>query len=206
MALRELPKISEDKNPLVCAIVPRGLAEWHSMACELIAFVEVYSVQRTEIAAIFRFAVAMPVADPRNSICQRVRGQDKAMHHCDLRVRWKIASDLRSSAAISEPKTHSFCRTFGDLALSMRKLLTIAIVRFWWANNSSDCRGRHGGVGKERRRGTSRRTPLPNRVFGPPLRLVRFHPLNVDDALRADQNPKDPAVLKILRRSNLLSP
>ena len=33
----------------------------------------------------------------------------KAMLHCDLRVRWKVASDLRFRAAISEPKTPSFC-------------------------------------------------------------------------------------------------
>ena len=31
--------------------------------------------------------------------------QDKAMLHCNLRVRWKVASDLRFRAAISEPKT-----------------------------------------------------------------------------------------------------
>ena len=31
------------------------------------------------------------------------------MLHCDLRVRWKVASDLRFRAAISEPKTSSFC-------------------------------------------------------------------------------------------------
>ena len=28
--------------------------------------------------------------------------------HCDLRVRWKVASDLRFRAAISEPKAPSF--------------------------------------------------------------------------------------------------
>ena len=33
--------------------------------------------------------------------------QEKAMPHCDLRVRWKVASDLRFRAAISEPKTGS---------------------------------------------------------------------------------------------------
>ena len=31
------------------------------------------------------------------------------MLHCDLRLRWKVASDLRFRAAISEPKTSSFC-------------------------------------------------------------------------------------------------
>ena len=34
--------------------------------------------------------------------------QEKAMLHCDLRVRWKVASDLRFRAATSEPETPSF--------------------------------------------------------------------------------------------------
>ena len=53
--------------------------------------------------------------------------------HCDLRVRWKVASDLRFRAAISEPKTPSCCGISGDLAQSTRKSLAIAIVRFWCA-------------------------------------------------------------------------
>ena len=59
--------------------------------------------------------------------------QEKAMLHCDLRVRWKVASDLRFRAAISGPKTPSFCGISGDLAPSTRKSLAIAIVRFWCA-------------------------------------------------------------------------
>ena len=59
--------------------------------------------------------------------------EEKAMLHCDLRVRWKVASDLRFRAAISEPKTPSFCGISGDLAPSTRKSLAIAIVRFWCA-------------------------------------------------------------------------
>ena len=59
--------------------------------------------------------------------------QEKAMLHCDLRVRWKVASDLRFRAAISEPKTPSFCGISGDLAQSTWKSLAIAIVRFWCA-------------------------------------------------------------------------
>ena len=59
--------------------------------------------------------------------------QKKAMLHCDLRVRWKVASDLRFRAAISEPKTPSFCGISADLAQSTRKSLAIAIVRFWCA-------------------------------------------------------------------------
>ena len=42
--------------------------------------------------------------------------QDKEMLHCDLRARCKVASDLRFRAAISEPKTSSFCRISSDLA------------------------------------------------------------------------------------------
>ena len=57
----------------------------------------------------------------------------KAMLHCDLRVRWKVASDLRFRVAISEPETPSFSRISGDLAPSTRKSLAIAIVRFWCA-------------------------------------------------------------------------
>ena len=55
------------------------------------------------------------------------------MLHCDLRVRWKVASDLRFRAAISEAETPSFCRISGDLAPSTRKSLAITIVRLWCA-------------------------------------------------------------------------
>ena len=51
-----------------------------------------------------------------------------AMLHCDLRVRWKAASDLRFRAAISEPKTSSFCGISGDLAPSTRKSLAIVVL------------------------------------------------------------------------------
>ena len=59
--------------------------------------------------------------------------QETAMMHCDLRVRWKVASDLRFRAAISEPQTPSFCGISGDLGQSTRKSLAIATVRFWCA-------------------------------------------------------------------------
>ena len=50
------------------------------------------------------------------------------MLHCDLRVRWKVAGDLRFQAAISEAKAPSFCGISGGLAPSTRKSLAIAIV------------------------------------------------------------------------------
>ena len=59
------------------------------------------------------------------------------MLHCDLRVRWKVASDLRFQAAISEPEAASFCGISGDLAPSRRKSLAIAIVRFWFGSTLS---------------------------------------------------------------------
>ena len=59
------------------------------------------------------------------------------MLHCDLRPRWEVASDFRFRAAISEPKTPSFCGISGDLAPSTRKSLAIAIVRFWCAKDKS---------------------------------------------------------------------
>ena len=51
---------------------------------------------------------------------QQFPRQEPAVLHCDLGVRWKVASDLRFRAAISEPKTPSFGRISGDLALSRR--------------------------------------------------------------------------------------
>ena len=77
---------------------------------------------------------------------QRFPRQEKAMLYCDLRVRWKVASDLRFRAAISEPKTPSFCRIAGDLDPSTRKsLASIAIVRFWCTKFDSHCGDRiHG--------------------------------------------------------------
>ena len=65
--------------------------------------------------------------------CEAHRGPQQSLAisetlHCDLGVRWKVASDLRFRAAISEPETPSFCRISGDLAPSTRKSLAIAIV------------------------------------------------------------------------------
>ena len=91
----------------------------------------------TEIAAIFAICDCDAHRGPQKS--QRFPRREKAMLHCDLRVRWKVASDLRFRAAISEPKTHSFCGISGDLAPSTRKSLAIAIVRFWCAKEKTVC-------------------------------------------------------------------
>ena len=86
---------------------------------------------RTEIAAIFAICDCDAHRGPQK--LHRFPRQEKAMLHCDLRMRCKVASDLRFRAAMSEPKTASFCRISGDLAPSTRKSLAIAIVRFWCA-------------------------------------------------------------------------
>ena len=57
------------------------------------------------------------------------------MLHCDLRVRWPVAGDLRFRVAISEPEYPSFCGISSDSAPSTRKSLAIAIVRFWRAKS-----------------------------------------------------------------------
>ena len=57
------------------------------------------------------------------------------MLHCNLGVRWKVASDLRFWAAISEPETPSFCGISGSLAPSTRK--SPAIVRSEKLQNKS---------------------------------------------------------------------
>ena len=82
--------------------------------------------------------------------------QEKAMPHCDLRVRWKVASDLRFRAAISEPKTPSLCRISGDLAPSTRKSLAIAIVRFWCAKMEAPGKRKQAGWVRPPPRGARR--------------------------------------------------
>ena len=119
--------------------------------------------------------------------------------HCDLRVRWKVARDLRFRAAISEPKTPSCCGISGDLAPSTRKSIAIAIVRFWCAKSKSALKKGHRGrprkiggkVGqkfkilclRERQRGvensregkTYHKTHLQKRFWAPPP-MIRFSP------------------------------
>ena len=76
----------------------------------------------------------MPIADPRNrSDFSETRESNAALRFKGAMELIKVASDLRFRAAISEPKAPSFCGISGDLALSMRESLVIAIVRFWCA-------------------------------------------------------------------------
>ena len=103
--------------------------------------------------------------------------QETAMMHCDLRARWKVASDLRFRAAISEPRTPSFCGISGDLAPSTRKSLAIAIVRFWCAKVVVfPCRG--GGLWYSRAAGgrgalpVGIPRPLPPWFSRPPSSLL----------------------------------
>ena len=63
------------------------------------------------------------------SINQSINRDNRKQCCIAKRVRWKVASDLRFRAAISEPKIHFFCGISGDLAPSTRKSLAIAIVR-----------------------------------------------------------------------------
>ena len=147
--------------------------------------------------------------------------QEKAMSHCDLRVRWKVASDLRFRAAISEPQTPSFCGISGDLAQSTRKSLAIAIVRFWCAKIENDffrrgcsqselqvtnffsCSdGCSEGFGDTNFRQLIENLPPPR--FSLP-KFPNFITLNFWDRSRVmifQTSPKDPSVLKVLRRSN----
>ena len=49
----------------------------------------------------------------------RLQRQVNAVAHCDFRVQWKIARDLRIRAKMSGPKFHSFCGNSGNLAVVM---------------------------------------------------------------------------------------
>ena len=94
---------------------------------------------------------------PRTPEIARFPRQEKAMLHCDLRVRWKVASDLRFRAAMSKRNTPSFCGISGDLAPSTRKSLAIAIVRFWCAKLRTETRqfwGRSPAASTSRPRAT----------------------------------------------------
>ena len=85
-----------------------GSWEW-GMGCQLLA--------RTFPCRNCRgLSCSGPLATPKKS--QRLPRQDKAMLHCDLRVRWKVASDLRFWAATLSPKP---LLSVGFLAIWLRQ-------------------------------------------------------------------------------------
>ena len=57
------------------------------------------------------------------------------MLHCDLRVRWSVAGDLRFRAAISEPKFPFFLRDFWRLAPSTRNPQRLWFCDFGWLSS-----------------------------------------------------------------------
>ena len=83
-----------------------------------------------KLQRFLRFAIAMPIADPRNRAISETRESNDALR---FKGAMEVASNLRFRAAISQPKTPSFCGISGDLAPSTRKSLAIAIARFWCA-------------------------------------------------------------------------
>ena len=105
---------------------PNSNQSWSSGGKPFIFLRELFdSLAHRNPAAICAICDCDAHRGPKKSL--RFWGQDKAMLHCDFRVRWKIASDLRFRA---EPKPHSFCWNSGDLTPSIQKSLAIAIVRF----------------------------------------------------------------------------
>ena len=48
-----------------------------------------------------RFAIAMPIADPRNR--ERFPRQETAILHCDVRLRWKVASRIKTHTSHLTP-------------------------------------------------------------------------------------------------------
>ena len=70
-----------------------------------------------------RFAIAIPIADPRNRAISGTRKSNAALRFKS--ARWKVASDLRFRAAISEPETVSESESeakSGNLNLFLRIL------------------------------------------------------------------------------------
>ena len=88
----------------------------------LLSYCPLRAASRTEIAAIFAICDCDAHRRP-----QKLLAISETLH-CDLRVLWKVASDLRFRVAISEAETLSFCRISGDLAPSALKSLAIAIA------------------------------------------------------------------------------
>ena len=140
---------------------------------------------------------------PRTPEIARFPRQEKAMLHCDSRVRWKVASDLRFRAAISKRKTPSFCGISGDLAPSTRKSLAIAIVRFWCAKPPSPhflpkgiFQGRGGAVYILSPHAAGILYPPP--FTRPPPLEIKFGP--VRNTLSTDQRPSPTRSLPVFEK------
>ena len=114
---------------------------------------EVFRLSAPKSQRFLRFAIAMPIAEPRNRAISETRESNAALRFKGaMESRYRL---LRFRAAISEPQTPSFCGISGDLAPSTRKSLAIAIVRCWCAkirrprmsarrtSGSSRCSPRH---------------------------------------------------------------
>ena len=69
-----------------------------------------FVAQRTEIAAIFA------ICDCAHRRPQKSPAISETLH-CDLRVRWRVAGDLRFRVAISEVEIPSFCGISGAIWL-----------------------------------------------------------------------------------------
>ena len=124
-AFREKPVNDEESSEAFACL--RTKANMGNSA-ELLNF-GILSLSTPKSQRFLRFLrLRCPIADPRNRAISETRDSNDALR---FKVRWKVASDLRFRAAISEPKTPSRCGISGDLAPSTRKSLAIAIVQFW---------------------------------------------------------------------------
>ena len=128
-------------------------------SCKLLRVRLDFELSAPKSQRFLRFAIAMPTRTPEIA---RFLRQEPAMMHCDLRVRLKVASDLRFRAAISEPKTPSFCGISGDWLRQRGKSLAIAIVRFWCAKIS---RVQHNFL-REYSKNTKNTRKILRRCFG----------------------------------------
>ena len=134
-----------------------------------------WKASRTEIAAMHA-TCDCDVHRPQES-----QAISETLHRA-LRMRWKVASDLRTRVAKSERPTSSFYGDSGHSALSMRCSLAIANVRFWcarlenlWGGQvkpqaSVDLRDPLGGWGRVREKSRCRNVVGPASI---PLLLAR---------------------------------
>ena len=80
-----------------------------------------------------RFAIAIPIADPRN--CSDFRDKRKQCCTTIQRCDGKSLAICDFGLRLSPKPLNSFCGISGDLAPSTERSLAIAIVRFWCAKS-----------------------------------------------------------------------